>query len=239
MNRSKKIIAAGALAIGIGAGAVISSPQAMNASSNVVLASVDWVTSQINPMKTKISDLEAKINSQQQEINSLKAQLSQPGTTPPPVTTPPVTTPPASGDLPSTVYAAKGTVKVHSGATTSYKVVATKANGAALKVIDSFNSATGLWYRVEISSTVKGWVFSGDVTVSKSSASAPSSVVTFGEVHLRKGATTSYDVIQTLPKGASLKYISTFTNAKGEVWYNVQTSSGIKGWVSGTLSEVR
>lgn len=232
MNRSKKVIAAGVLTLGLGAGAVISTPQVMKASSNVVLASVDWVTSQLNPMKTKISELESKIASQQQEINTLKAQVSQPGTTTPPVVTPPVT-----GDLPSSVYA-KGTVNVHSGATKEYKVVATKTSGSLLKVIDSHKSATGLWYRVELSSTLKGWVFSGDVSIEKP-ANAEKVVVTFGDVNLRKGATTSYASLQVIPKGTNLKYISSFTNAAGEVWHNVQTAAGIKGWVIGSLSEVK
>jgi uncharacterized protein YgiM (DUF1202 family) len=232
MNRSKKVIAAGVLTLGLGAGAVISTPQVMKASSNVVLASVDWVTSQLNPMKTKISELESKIASQQQEINTLKAQVSNPGTTTPPVVTPPVT-----GDLPSSVYA-KGTVNVHSGATKEYKVVATKTSGSLLKVIDSHKSATGLWYRVELSSTLKGWVFSGDVSIEKP-ANAEKVVVTFGDVNLRKGATTSYASLQVIPKGTNLKYISSFTNAAGEVWHNVQTAAGIKGWVIGSLSEVK
>lgn len=236
MNRSKKLIVAGALTLSIGAGAIMSTPQAMKASSNVVLASVDWVTSQLNPMKTKMTELESKIALQQQEINSLKAQISQLGTSP--GTPPPTTQPPTNGELPSAVYA-KGTVNIHSGATRDYKVIATRTNGTSLKVIQSHTSSTGLWYRVELSSTLKGWVFSGDVTLEKSESSEPTKVVTFGEVHLRKGATTSYAIIQTLPSGTTLKYISTFKNAKGETWYNVETSAGVKGWVSGTLSEVK
>lgn len=232
MNRSKKLMAAGVLTLGLGAGAVISTPQVMKASSNVVLASVDWVTSQLNPMKTKMTELESKIAAQQQEINSLKAQVSQPGTTPPPAVTPPVT-----GDLPSAVYA-KGTVNIHSGATKEYKVVATRASGSSLKVIDSHKAATGLWYRVELSSTLKGWVFSGDVSVEKP-ANAEKTVVTFGDVNLRKGATTSYASLAVIPKGTTLKYISSFTNAAGEVWHNVQTAAGVKGWIIGSLSEVK
>ncbi|MGN7175954.1 peptide-binding protein [Paenibacillus sp. FSL R5-0490] len=227
MSRTKKLIAAGALTLGIGAGAVLFTPNAINASSNVVLASVDWVTSQLNPMKSKITELESKLASQQQEINNLKSQIGNP------------TTPPAEGQLPSAVYVTKSSVNIHSGASTDYKVVATKAMGSSLKVIDSFKASTGLWYRVELSSTLKGWVFSGNVSIDKPSTAAPSQVITTGDVHLRKGATTSYGVIQTLPKGTVLKYISTFVNSKGETWYNAQTSSGVKGWVFGGLSEVR
>lgn len=228
MNRSKKLIVAGVLTLGIGAGAIISTPQAMKASTNVVLASVDWVTSQLNPMKTKITNLESTVASQQKEINNLKEQLSQIGTPKPP-----------TGELPSAVYAAKATVNIHSGASTSYKIVATKTKGTSLKVIDSFNAATGLWYRVELSATVKGWVFSKDVSIDKPGEIGPTQVITKGEVHLRKGATTGYAIIQTLPKNTTLKYISTFTNSKGEIWYNAETSAGVKGWVSGNLCEVK
>lgn len=234
MNRSKKIIVAGALTLSIGIGAIISTPQVMKASSNVVLASVDWVTSQLNPMKTKITELESKISLQQQEINSLKAQIGTPPTTKPPTTQPPV-----DGALPAIVYAAQERVNIHSGATKDYKVIATRTKGTSLKVIDSFKSSTGLWYRVEISSTLKGWVFSNEVSVNKPGVSGPTQVITKGEVHLRKGATTSYAIIQTLPKNSTLKYISTLTNTKGEIWYNVETSAGVKGWVSGNLSEVK
>ncbi|MFE8701691.1 SH3 domain-containing protein [Cytobacillus sp. FJAT-54145] len=234
MNRSKKIIAAGALTIGIGAGAYLFTPQGMSASSNVVLASVDWVTSQLNPVKTKVSDLESKVATQQQEINNLKAQLAKLGSP----TTPP-TTPPTDGQLPSTVYVNKSSVTIHSGATTKYKIVATKTMGSALKVVGSHNSATGLWYNVELSSTLKGWVQSSDISITAPSNTTPTQVVAFGDVHLRKGATTGYTILTTIPKGTTLKYISTFVNTSGETWYNVETSSGLKGWVYGGLTEVR
>lgn len=230
MSRTKKIVVAGALALGIGAGAYMFTPKGMNAASNVVLASVDWVTSQINPMKTKIADLESKVASQQQEINNLKAQISKIGNP---------AIPPTNGQLPLTVYTIKSSVTIHSGATRNYKVITTKPAGSALKVVDSFNASTGLWYRVEISSTVKGWVFSGDVSTSKPSATGPTQVITTGDVQLRRGATTSYPAIQLIKKGTTLKYISTFVNAKGETWYNVETSSGVKGWIFGGLGEVR
>ncbi|MDW2876630.1 SH3 domain-containing protein [Bacillus infantis] len=235
MKHTKKIIAAGALTIGIGTGAAFSSPKGIDAASNVVLASVDWVTSQLNPVKSKVSELETKLNAQQQEINALKAQLAQTGT---PVTPPPATQPPASG-LPSAVYANKSSVNIHSGATRDYKIIAVKTSGSSLKVIDSFTSSSGLWYRVELSASVKGWVHSSDVSTQKPSSSVPSQVVTTGEVNLRKGATTSYSVIQLLPKGAVVNYISAFTNAKGEKWYNVETSAGVKGWIIATHGEVR
>lgn len=226
MIKKKNLLVAGALTVGIGTGAFLSTPQVMSASTNVVLASVEWVTAQLNPVKTKVSELETKLANQEKEIASLKSQIANLGNP---------STPPAQGT--NLVYTIKDSVTIHSGATRSYKVIATKPKGTQLEYVDTFNASTGLWYRVKVSSTVFGWVFSGDVSTTASTT--PKTVVTTGDVHLRKGATTSYDVIQTLPKGTTLTYISTFVNAKGETWYNVQTSAGVKGWVFGGLSEVK
>jgi uncharacterized protein YgiM (DUF1202 family) len=231
MKKYKKLIVAGALTVGIGAGAVIFTPSGMNASSNVVLASVDWVNSKLNPVNSKISTLESKLNSQQatitklqQEINKLKGSNDS------------VATPSNSG-TPSIVYVSKSSIKVHSGATRSYKVVATKSKGTSLKVIDSFKSSSGVWYRVSLSTTLKGWVYSGDVSTKKTSQ--PTKVVIKENVNLRKGATTGYPSVQLLSKGTTLKYISSFKNNKGETWYNVETSSGKRGWIKSTYGEVK
>ena len=169
MNRSKKFIAACTLAIGIGAGAVIFTPTGINASSNVVLASVDWVNSKINPINTKVSSLESKItnlektiNSQQQEINNLKAGNGS--STP---TTPTTPTTPEGTEVPKVVYINKSSANVYSGASNAYKLLATKTKGTSLTVIDSFTSPSGIWYRVSLSSTIKGWIYSGDISTSK------------------------------------------------------------------------
>ena len=229
MKNSKKLIIAGALSLGIGAGALLATPLGSQAANNVVLASVDWVTSQITPINSKITNLENKLAAQEKEITSLKAQLSQGGTTPPP---------PTNEEQASTkVYVSKSSATIHSGATKDYKVVSTVSKGTSLKVIDSYTASTGLWYRVELSSTLKGWIFSGDV--STSAITSPSQVVTTASVNLRKGATTKYSSIKLLPAGTTLTYIQSFVNAAGETWYNVQTSDGTKGWMISTHSEVR
>lgn len=245
MNSYKKLAAAGVLAVSITAGAVMFTPNNMSAESNVVLASVDWVKAQLSPINSKVASLESRVktlegktSSQQSEINTLKAQvdkLIQGGTsTPPPTTTqPPATT------LPSTVYVSKASVTIHSGATTSYKIVATRTAGTALKVVDSFKSTNGVWYRVQLSSTLFGWVYSGNVSTTKVTVTQPSQVTIKSTANLRKGASTSYASVASLKAGTVTKYLGTFKNSKGETWYNVQTSSGLRGWVLSTLCEVK
>ncbi|KON86274.1 peptide-binding protein [Sporosarcina globispora] len=235
MNRVKKLVAAGIVTAGIGTGAILFTPSGSDASTNVVLASVEWVNTKINPintklssLETKISSLEAKVASQQKEIEALKSNGGG-GTTDP-------TTPPPSG-LPSAVYTTKDSVTIHSGALRTYKVVATMPKNTALTVVDSHTSSSGLWYRVSVSSSLLGWVHSEDVSTTK--PSEVKTVVTTADVNMRKGARTDYAIISLLPKGTVVKYIQSHTNSAGEVWYNVETSSGVRGWIISDYGEVR
>lgn len=242
MIKYKKIVIAGTLSIGIGAGAILFTPDGMNASTNVILASVDWVNSQLSPVNSKLSTLESKVNSmqskittlesqnvaQQKEIDNLEAKLGG-GTT---------TTPsPTTGTLPAYVYPTKSSVTVHRGADRPYAIVATVTAGQTVKVVDSFKANTGTWYRVQISSTVLGWVYGGDVSTTKLT-STEKTVTTTGEVYIRRGATTKYAAYTLVPKGTVLKYLGSFKNGAGETWYNVETSSGVRGWMFSGLGQV-
>lgn len=146
MNRSKKILTACSLSIGIAAGALFFSPTGKEAASNVVLASVDWVNSIVNPintkvttLETKVSTLEGKINTLQQQIDSLKAAKPAP-----------------------TQVVTKGIVNIRKGASTSnYPVVIQVQKGVTLKYISSFKNSLGeTWYNVEASNGKRGWMLS-------------------------------------------------------------------------------
>lgn len=229
----KKTIASVSLAAGIGVTALLFVPAPSNANTNVVLASVEWVNSLINPLQSKVTSLETKIATQEQQIRELQAAISSGGNIPAPTPVPPST------ELPSTVYTEKSGVTVHSGATRNYKVVETLSANKGLKVIDRHNGVDGLWYRVEVSASTKGWIYSGDVTTTKPSNYVPSQVIAKETINIRSGATTSYRVVETVVKGTSLKYLGQFKNAYGEVWYNVSMPNGKKGWVLSTLTEVK
>ncbi|MER2009395.1 MAG: SH3 domain-containing protein [Psychrobacillus sp.] len=233
----KKILTTIGVVLGLSFLIAINTPASTKANSNLLLASVDWVQSQLNPLNSKVTTLEKKVAEQDAMIKQLQKAVSEGGTVIPPIPSTPDT--PTPGTLPSVVYTNTGSVKVHSGATRNYKVLATFTANKALNVIDQHGTGANLWYRVEVSSTVKGWVHSGDVTTTKPSNVTPSSVITKEAVNIRKGATTSYASIELVVKGTSLKYISSFKNAKGETWYNVQSPKGNKGWVLSTLTEVR
>ncbi|MCM3356738.1 SH3 domain-containing protein [Psychrobacillus sp. MER TA 171] len=233
----KKILTTIGVVLGLSFLIAINTPASTKANSNLLLASVDWVQSQLNPLNSKVTTLEKKVAEQDAMIKQLQKAVSEGGTVIPPIPSTPDT--PTPGTLPSVVYTNTGSVKVHSGATRNYKVLATFTANKSLNVIDQHGTGANLWYRVEVSSTVKGWVHSGDVTTTKPSNVTPSAVIAKEAVNIRKGATTSYASIELVVKGTSLKYISSFKNAKGETWYNVQSPKGNKGWVLSTLTEVR
>ncbi|MFT4414425.1 SH3 domain-containing protein [Fredinandcohnia humi] len=147
---------------------------------------------------------------------------------------------------------------VRKGATSSYDIVKTLASGQQVKIIDTFkNAASETWYRVDLGS-VKGWVISTSfkqdtptTNPSDGSSNLPGGGNTQGPndltqvlgktvysnsltVPVRKGATPTYATVATLKLNEQVKVIDTFTHTTGEVWYRIELSSGIKGWVVAT-----
>ncbi|WP_165571488.1 N-acetylmuramoyl-L-alanine amidase [Cytobacillus praedii] len=55
-------------------------------------------------------------------------------------------------------------------------------------------------------------------------------LITENNVNVRKGATTSYQVVTKLSKNTVVKVIDSFTNSTGELWYRIEVGS-VKGWV--------
>ncbi|MBP2241966.1 N-acetylmuramoyl-L-alanine amidase [Cytobacillus eiseniae] len=55
-------------------------------------------------------------------------------------------------------------------------------------------------------------------------------LISENNVNIRKGATTSYQVVTKLSKNTVVKVIDSFTNSLGERWYRIEHGS-IKGWV--------
>lgn len=152
----------------------------------------------------------------------------------------------------TTQVVGKSASEMRSGATTSYKVVATIPAGTSLEVLDSFtNAQKEVWFNVEFEGK-KGWVKSDLFTLNTAAGQAPTTAVKSSSVtngtsyvgtnqvlgknasNMRSGATTSYKVVETIPAGTSLKILNAFTNAKKEVWFNVEYK-GKKGWVISDL----
>lgn len=137
---------------------------------------------------------------------------------------------------------------VHSGATKSYKVVATIKVGTKLTIHQEFtNAAKEKWYQVTYATGKKGWI-SGEAfdSVSTSPETPPTEtpdpdigqaieqntnlVVSVSVANMRSGPGTSYDVVTQSRLNDS--FISTHyaLDANNEKWYKVGTTSG-EAWL--------
>lgn len=221
--KKNKAILAGVLATGIIGGSFLSPAVKGSAADNVILASVEWVTSQLNPLKSKVTSLEATVQSQAAEIAALRQAIEKSGTDVP--------------SLPDKVYVQTSSATIHSGASRTYKIVSKTVKGTELKVVLDHDSTDGKWYRVEYKTGVYGWIHSGDTSIS--TVAKPTSVSITKTAYVYKGALTSYGKVGTLYAGQSVKYIGFFTNSNNELWYNVELSSGTKGWIQSGAGEVK
>ncbi|MEH7124282.1 MULTISPECIES: SH3 domain-containing protein [unclassified Bacillus (in: firmicutes)] len=125
-------------------------------------------------------------------------------------------------------------VEIRKGATTAYPLITSLPIGKSVTVIDEFiNSAGETWYRVDLGSK-QGWGLASSFTENSTNQSplqtGKEATITEDQVNVRKGATTSYEVVTKLSKGTKVKVIDTFKNSKGELWYRIEVGS-IKGWV--------
>jgi N-acetylmuramoyl-L-alanine amidase len=74
------------------------------------------------------------------------------------------------------------------------------------------------------------------VIVNAEEMSLPTNKLVEQKTELRRGATSSYDVVATLPSGQSVKVIDQFTNSTGQLWYRVDLGY-LKGWVLSSAFE--
>lgn len=128
-------------------------------------------------------------------------------------------------------------VEVRKGATTNYPVVTNLSSGQNVKVVDEFTNSIGeLWYRVDLG-TSYGWAPATYFVNTTATIQIGSYALIKEEtVNVRKGATTSYEIVTKLSKGTTVKVIDQFKNSRGELWYRIE-SGDIKGWVLSTLLE--
>ncbi|KXG08984.1 N-acetylmuramoyl-L-alanine amidase LytC [Anoxybacillus sp. P3H1B] len=115
------------------------------------------------------------------------------------------------------------------GATTSYPIVTSVPSGKQVLVIDEFTNASGeLWYRVQFDNFT-GWILAEQLTAQKET-NVGNLMITSETATLRKGATTSYPIVTSVPLGKQVLVIDEFTNAAGELWYRVQFDN-FTGWI--------
>jgi N-acetylmuramoyl-L-alanine amidase len=121
---------------------------------------------------------------------------------------------------------------VRTGATTNYQIVTSLDSGENIKVIGEFvNSLGEKWYRVDINGTL-GWTQAANFA--DSSTLSQEAYVNEDNVHVRRGASTSYEIIDKLMKSKNVTIIDDYTNTDNESWYKI-SYDGKEGWMFGTF----
>ena len=159
-----------------------------------------------------------------------------------------------SSDTPSeesTVMAvAYDSVNVRSGASTSKSVVCVVHKDEKVTVTGQAKDSNGdVWYKVETASGKKGYIRSDLLKKADSENSGSSSgssegagqkmQVAYDGVNMRKGAGTSYDVVEVIYLGDTLTVLGQDKDSSGNIWYKVKAASGNTGYIrSDMLKEV-
>lgn len=127
-------------------------------------------------------------------------------------------------------------VNLRSGAGNSYSVKKVLTYGTKVTVLDK----SGGWYNVKLSDGTTGWIYKNYIDFGGSSSSGNTSnentsngftscngkVITYSNLNVRSGPSTSYSVKAKLTYGQVVKLTD-----KSNGWYKVKLSNGTTGWV--------
>lgn len=129
---------------------------------------------------------------------------------------------------------------VHSGATSSYKVVASIAAGVKLPIHQEFTNASGQkWYQITYSTGKKGWIQStafGEVSTAPSLPETPISQnnnlkVSVAVANMRTGPSISYPVITQSKLNDQFTSSEYALDSLGDKWFKVIPASGGIAWI--------
>ena len=130
-----------------------------------------------------------------------------------------------------TTYKTTEKVNYRIGAGTTYTIVGSLAKGAVIQVEDGYSkSANGYtWYRFKYNS--KEYYIAAKYLTKQTSSSSTSTTIyttykTTERVNYRSGAGTSFNIIGTLAKGASVQVENGYSkSANGYMWYRIKYNS--------------
>ncbi|WP_313892617.1 N-acetylmuramoyl-L-alanine amidase [Psychrobacillus sp.] len=131
----------------------------------------------------------------------------------------------------------KSAANMRSGATTSYKVLATIPSGTSLKILNAFtNAQKEVWLNVEYKGK-KGWVTSDLFLLNATAGQSGSSMKVINQATVHKGATKNYDIVHTAKIGTAYVIHQEITNGYSEKWVQVTYATGKKGWMLASAFE--
>ncbi|MEO0560744.1 MAG: SH3 domain-containing protein [Chloroflexota bacterium] len=142
-------------------------------------------------------------------------------------------------------------LNIRSGPGTSFAIVDRASNGTTLSLLEGPIDSNGLmWWRVRTPSGVEGWtVQSADgvqTLLPQGGEAAPTGLFVGGSAvisvpansaaNLRQQPTTGATVLLVLRRNDRVAVIGGPIAADGFVWWNVQSTSGVSGWVVESVS---
>ena len=122
-----------------------------------------------------------------------------------------------------TGYSTADQVRVRTGASTQSSILTTVSRGTSFTVL---GEAQNGWYRVRLSDTLEGYIYSDYVSFTKPPLSR-TGYSSGSNVRIRKSPTTSSAILGTLSVGQSFEVIG----EKSGSWYAVRLSNGTQGYV--------
>lgn len=123
-----------------------------------------------------------------------------------------------------TGYCTGSNVRVREQASTSSDILGRLNQGDSFTVV---GEAQDGWYQIQMENGVSGYVFGEYVTFTKPVVTR-TGYSTGSNVRIRKGPSTSTDILGRLNQGDSFTVIGEAQNG----WYEIKTESGISGYVS-------
>ncbi|WP_082892613.1 SH3 domain-containing protein [Rossellomorea aquimaris] len=130
--------------------------------------------------------------------------------------------------------------KMHTGATTEYKIVTTLNEKQIVHTVSKFTNSLGeSWYQVEVNAN-RGWInakYLSDVEENNPpSPEETNSIIQVQKAEIRTGASSAYKIIKYAYLNESYVIIDTFNNSLGEKWFRVKVGDSA-GWIKSSSFE--
>ena len=133
-------------------------------------------------------------------------------------------------------------VNVRTSASTSSKKLGTTSKGKKYTLLATKkDSKKRTWYQIQFTKDQKGWVLgtlAKEITSdTKTDTKTETKMleITQSPVNVRTSASTSSKKLGTTSKGKKYTYLATQKDSNDKIWYQIQYTKDIKGWVLGSF----
>jgi len=135
-------------------------------------------------------------------------------------------------------------VNIRKGPGMQYDVVAYVSSHIEARGIVEDNDKDGkVWYLIKLPNNVEGWAASWVVEVKaysdKKETVSGKKVIIEPVVNVRKGPSTTTDIVKTITIVAEYPIVSQGSDINGKTWYEIQLDPTLRGWVASWVVKVK